>query len=194
MTELVSNGVRFPSNLTQDSAFPQGMILMWSGAIVNIPNGYQLCNGSNGTPDLRNRFVVGAGDSYAVGATGGSNSVTLTENELPLHTHGVTDSTVNTSGSHDHSNLNTGTEPNHTHPSDSLIRTPGSIASTGSGATFGTTSSTGSGGSHSHSASTNSNGSHLHNVSFEVSQTGSGQSHENRPPYYALAFIMKVAA
>lgn len=49
-----------------------GIIVIWSGAIVNIPAGYFLCDGNNGTPDLRNRFVVGAGDTYAVDANGGA--------------------------------------------------------------------------------------------------------------------------
>jgi len=51
---------------------PVGSIIIWSGAIVDIPSGWQLCNGTNGTPDLRNRFVVGAGDTYAVDANGGA--------------------------------------------------------------------------------------------------------------------------
>jgi len=51
-----------------------GMIILWSGAIVDIPDGFALCDGSNGTPDLRNRFIVGAGDLHAVGATGGTTS------------------------------------------------------------------------------------------------------------------------
>jgi len=50
-----------------------GGIILWSGAIGAIPAGYVLCNGANGTPDLRNRFIVGAGSTYAVGANGGSN-------------------------------------------------------------------------------------------------------------------------
>jgi len=45
---------------------PSGGIFLWSGSIGSIPAGYVLCNGSNGTPDLRNRFVVGAGSTYAV--------------------------------------------------------------------------------------------------------------------------------
>lgn len=48
------------------------MIAPWSGAIVNIPSGWSLCDGTNGTPDLRNRFVVGAGDTYDPDDTGGS--------------------------------------------------------------------------------------------------------------------------
>jgi len=49
-----------------------GMISLWYGAIVNIPVGFALCDGNNGTPDLRNKFVVGAGDAYAVDAVGGN--------------------------------------------------------------------------------------------------------------------------
>ena len=52
-------------------ALPSGAILLWHGSIASIPAGYVLCNGANGTPDLRNRFLVGAGDTYAVGANGG---------------------------------------------------------------------------------------------------------------------------
>jgi len=65
---------------------PSGGILLWSGSIGSIPAGYVLCNGSNGTPDLRNRFVVGAGSTYAVDATGGSaDAIVVT------HTHAITD-------------------------------------------------------------------------------------------------------
>ena len=51
---------------------PIGGIISWSGAIVDIPSNFALCNGANGTPDLRDKFVVGAGSSYAVAASGGS--------------------------------------------------------------------------------------------------------------------------
>jgi len=53
-------------------ALPSGIILIWSGAIVDIPAGYFLCNGSNGTPDLRDKFVVGAGSTYNPNDTGGA--------------------------------------------------------------------------------------------------------------------------
>jgi hypothetical protein len=56
---------------------PTGVIVMWSGSIASIPNGWYLCDGSNSTPDLRDRFIVGAGSTYAVGATGGSANATL---------------------------------------------------------------------------------------------------------------------
>lgn len=53
------------------AALPIGSIVIWSGSIVSIPAGWALCNGSSGTPDLRDRFVIGAGSSYSPGATGG---------------------------------------------------------------------------------------------------------------------------
>ena len=52
-------------------SWSKGFILNWEGAIVDIPDGWALCNGSNGTPDLRDRFLVGAGNTYAVDDTGG---------------------------------------------------------------------------------------------------------------------------
>ncbi len=51
---------------------PIGSIVSWVGSIVNIPSGWQLCDGTNGTPDLRNKFIPGSGDTYAVHATGGA--------------------------------------------------------------------------------------------------------------------------
>jgi len=69
------------------AVIPSGVIVIWSGSAAAIPSGWYLCNGSNGTPDLRNRFVVGAGSTYAVGNTGGSaDAITVS------HTHSVTDS------------------------------------------------------------------------------------------------------
>ena len=79
---------------TAGASFPSGGIIMWSGSIASIPSGWYLCNGSNGTPDLRDRFVVGAGSTYSVAATGGSKDATLVS-----HTHTAT---VNDPG-HNHS-------------------------------------------------------------------------------------------
>ena len=62
--------------------FPSGGIIMWSGSIGSIPAGWYLCDGSNSTPDLRNRFIVGAGSTYAVAATGGSADAVVVS-----HTH-----------------------------------------------------------------------------------------------------------
>jgi hypothetical protein len=79
---------------TWGSAIPSGGIIIWSGSSATIPSGWLLCDGSSSTPDLRNRFVVGATSTYAVGATGGSadaivvshtHTATVTD---PGHTHG----------------------------------------------------------------------------------------------------------
>lgn len=67
------------------ASFPSGGIIIWSGSSASIPTGWYLCNGSNSTPDLRNRFVVGAGSTYAVNATGGS-----TDSIVVSHTHTAT--------------------------------------------------------------------------------------------------------
>ena len=66
---------------------PSGSIIMWSGSIGSIPAGYYLCDGNNGTPDLRDRFVVGAGNTYAVGNTGGFTSAVAGSGgtNLPLY-------------------------------------------------------------------------------------------------------------
>ena len=65
-----------------------GAISLWYGSIAKIPKGYSLCNGENGTPDLQDRFVVGAGDSYNPDNTGGSilHNHTFTGDG---HNHGV---------------------------------------------------------------------------------------------------------
>lgn len=66
---------------------PTGIIAIWSGSADNVPVGWQLCDGTNGTPDLRDKFVLGAGTTYAVGDNGGEETHTLTENEMPAHSH-----------------------------------------------------------------------------------------------------------
>lgn len=86
--------------------FVAGMIMLWSGSSASIPSGWVLCDGTNSTPDLRNRFVVGAGSTYSVGATGGSADAVVVS-----HTHTAT-STVTDPG-HSHSYYHkTGSSPN----------------------------------------------------------------------------------
>lgn len=89
-TAAALGGVNTPNEAFMKVILPAGVIVMWSGAANAIPSGWALCNGSNGTPDLRNRFIVGAGNTYAVGATGGEATHTLTVNEIPAHSHSVT--------------------------------------------------------------------------------------------------------
>ena len=80
-----------------NAVFKTGMILLWSGSIATIPAGWAICNGTAGTPNLMDRFVVGAGSAYAVGSTGGTTThvhnvavggTALTINQLPPHSHG----------------------------------------------------------------------------------------------------------
>lgn len=81
---------------------PAGGIFLWSGSIGSIPAGYALCNGSNGTPDLRDRFVVGAGSTYAVNATGGS-----ADSVVVSHTHSATSTVTDPGHLHTFTNYST---------------------------------------------------------------------------------------
>lgn len=169
-----------------NNAIPSGFIGMWSGAIGAIPSGWFLCDGTNATPDLRDRFIVGAGSTYAVGAIGGSASVTLTESQLPTHTHTITASTAS-AGAHSHSV----SDPGHAHLYNEAS---GQAPESGTGfvgyqgfASLTSTSTTAAG----TGISIASAGAHTHNITATAGNTGSSASHENRPPYYALAYIMK---
>ena len=132
-----------------DNGVPVGGVIMWSGAVNSIPQGWALCNGTNGTPDLRNRFLVGAGDEYAVGATDGEKFHQLTVAEMPRHAHADENSANDCGGP---------------------VTSRSALLSTGYGAKGGF-------------------------VGEDVFHTtGGNQPHENRPPYYALCFIMKVGS
>ena len=75
----------FVANTVNNSALPSGVILLWSGSVASIPTGWFLCDGNNSTPDLRDRFVVGAGSTYSPAATGGSANAIVVS-----HTHTAT--------------------------------------------------------------------------------------------------------
>lgn len=133
------------------SSVPQGSIIPWYGSPGNIPNGFALCDGKNGTPDLRDRFLVGAGYSYTLGNMGGENFHQLTVAEMPSHQHD--------SGFGEHRNTR---------------GIPFGISDYLAGSRLG------------------SGKSDYDNVGFLTSSTGGNQPHENRPPYYALYYIMKL--
>ena len=94
---------------------PSGVIVMWSGESTNIPNGWVLCDGNNNTPNLSGRFIVGysASDSdyNNINNNGGNKNFTITENNLPLHSHSCT---VSQEGSHTHSG-STNNDGSHDH-------------------------------------------------------------------------------
>ena len=158
----------FLAALGSGGLVPPGAIIMWSGAADAIPEGWALCDGSNGTPDLRDRFIVGAGGSYNVGDTGGANTVTLNINQMPRHDHASGSLTTSAAGSHSH---------NYTRPTVDYVGARGEERT----ATYLVSLQT-----------TTEDGEHTHTISGWTGYTGGGQAHENRPPYYALAYIMKL--
>lgn len=147
-----------------DTAMPSGGIIAWSGSIGTIPSGWYLCNGSNSTPDLRDRFVVGAGSTYAVDATGGEATHTLTTAEMPIHTH-VQNAHTHVQNQHRHS-----------YSAGDGTAASGYAADT---STYDKTQYS------NYTTPTN------QNTTAVNQNAGSGSAHENRPPYYALAFIQK---
>lgn len=153
-------------NQIMEKVVPVGAIVMWAGAINEIPAGWRLCDGTNDTPNLSGRFVVGFAendnDYNEIGKTGGEKAVTLTKAQMPKHTHGVT---IAEDGEHSHplkvSTLNSGVS--------------GGQYLQGGNTTHNFETTTDMGGAHSHSAT--------------VSEEGNDSAHENRPPYYTLAYI-----
>ena len=198
------------ANLTGIEAFVTGMILLWSGSAGSIPSGFVLCNGSNSTPDLRGRFVVGYHDSngdYDVGDTGGAASVTLSTSQIPSHSHTTNNHTHTFSSSHTHGvsgsvSGSTNTTGNHSHTwqrQDTVINNgyrPWPASNNDCGVSNQNTSSNG---NHSHTFSgsfsvTSGSGTAsgtTGNANPSTNSAGGGGSHENRPPYYALCYIMK---
>jgi hypothetical protein len=144
-----------------DAGIPSGCIAYWSGSEAGIPAGWYLCNGANGTPDLRDKFVIAAGGSYAKGATGGSNTVTPSASAVTVGGHVLTIDEV----------------PPHTHPYTEYY----TGSSNGSQATGPVNPS-------SHASTTTLVGSSSHG---HVGSTFTGASTSVLPPFYALCIIMK---
>ena len=153
-----------------------GLIGIFSGAIADIPTSWALCDGTNGTPDLRDKFVVGAGLNYAPGASGGAET----------HTHtGEADPATIGSNVGD-TTLTTGQMPSHTHSFSVSAGSAGANTYVGGTNASGTTATrttnaTGGGGPHTHTLSSTT---HSHILDLEEAS--------NLPPYYALAYIMKL--
>lgn len=172
-----------------NSPFPTGGIIIWSGAIAAVPSGWLLCDGGSGTPDLRDRFVVGAGLGYVVGATGGNVTTTLTTANLPSHSHTFSGTTVG-AGGHSHSGV-TDTHGGHAHTYQRRVGLGGGGGNDQDAGGFGDFS-TGVAGAHAHGLAINAVGDHTHTISGTTGAVGSAAAIENRPPYYALAYIMKI--
>jgi hypothetical protein len=149
------------------AVIPSGIISLWSGASNAIPTGYALCDGTNNTPDLRNRFVIGAGSTYVVGATGGSADAIVVD-----HTHDLTAAFTDT---HAMSGTFTASKP---------------PAATGVFSVVGGQGGGADGGQSTASLYTLSD-SHNHGLTGSTDSTGSSASDANLPPYYALCYIMK---
>ena len=147
---------------------PLGLISLWAGPLESVPANWSVCDGSNGTPDLRDRFIIGAGNDYELGDTGGSESVSLTVAQMASHSHGSGTLFLASSGEHAHG----------------YNRRAAERDGEGGGSTRDllwnrTTTRTASAA-----------GAHTHEISGNSGLTGSGDAHENRPPYYALFYIM----
>jgi microcystin-dependent protein len=156
------------------TTIPTGMISLWYGSIGSVPSGWYLCDGSNGTPDLRDKFIIGAGGSYAVAATGGASSATLTINNLPAHTHGTSALTVSTT-----TNLNGNVGAQSVNAGAT-----GPFTASGAGNLYGN-------GSFYGVSTFSMNANHNHTISGSTDSVGSGTSFSVLNPYYALAYIMK---
>ncbi|MFA7330704.1 MAG: hypothetical protein WC326_06480 [Candidatus Delongbacteria bacterium] len=161
-----------PYAVKADDGVPKGGIIMWSGALTEIPAGWQLCDGSNGTPDLRDRFVLGVAADQQPGGTGGSAQVSLSASQLPAHAHAFQ---TDEQGSHQHVFLDGLTIPSGTTfwiggLSPNYLLFSYEWANTNHQTEFS--------GLHGHSGTTN--------------PAGAGQAVPTLPPYYTLAFIMKL--
>jgi hypothetical protein len=198
---------------------PAGCIVKWSGSVGTVPSGWHLCDGTAGTIDLRDKFVVGAGGSFAPAQTGGAASVTTATATAGAHAHGgvtvaagghtpagVTD----TQGAHAHTGATAGHSLSvaelapHNHTVTAGFSTGGAQAfSVGVASITGPlgTDSTGSGAAHSHGITTD--GAHSHNLAMNAvpdhaHAINSDGTHAHSvtvatlPPFYAIAFIQKL--
>jgi len=176
-TLTVGGQTTFNGPVAGVEGIPAGGIIMWSGSIANIPSGFALCDGTNGTPDLTDRFVVGAGGSESVGATGGTDNQSVN-----VSISGTTDDAAFQGPDQSTGDvLNNNSFPSKLYqrafngPESEFItqyNVNGEVARfTGSGFNFGTA--------------------NIKPLRADFSASGS-DSFDNRPSYYALAYIMKL--
>lgn len=132
---------------------PTGVVVMWAG--TEVPTGWAICDGNNGTPDLRDKFVLSAGPQNAAGSTGGNKTIQLTEAQLPAHKHGK-----GTLGMNDASWANWVAYNNNTLTANNSINVGVEYKN--------------------------------YELTGETANTGNGDAINIMPPFYALAFIMKL--
>lgn len=167
-----------------ESSIPKGTILPWYGKSSDIPEGFALCDGTKGTPDLRNRFLVGAGSNYALGDTGGKDQVTLTGTQIGNHYHYLGSLHHKGSGDYTEMGLNLisfGYASSYVpfprgNKSVSLFRDnlypPSFRCYMSSFSDFASK--------------------EMNYITSLAVGTAAQEAHENRPPYYALYYIMKL--
>ena len=132
-------------NLLKQNQIPKGGIIMWSG--TNMPSGFALCDGKNGTPNLMDKFIIGSGRNYRIGNTGGNEKIKLNVNQLPPHNHNFSAKYIQKSG-RDHS----------------VYVIPGG----------------------------NDDWNYSGSKVCQTNTVGAGNEIDIRPPFYALAYIMKL--
>lgn len=154
------------ANFGENVKIDPGAITMWAGLLSEVPSGWAICDGNNGTPDLTGRFLRSIPDSTtSPGQTGGTSTVTMSDSQMPNHSH--TGSTDN-SGSHKHSWDRTGGDTGEEIGSG-VLETSGSP-----------------------DIRTSYDAPHSHSVSLNSEGATSPSSIDNRPNYYELAFIQKL--
>jgi microcystin-dependent protein len=170
---VYSTGAGVEEVVSSSIFIPAGVITMWAGAIINIPVGWNLCDGTNGTPNLTDKFVVAAGASYTPNVIYGNpsgNQVTLTTANLPAHTHtfsgGTSGNTTGISLSNTRTPLQVGDVDRGSNPSNFSIDNGQDVTLNDPG--------------------------HSHSFSGTTAATGSGTAFSIMPSSFALAYIMKL--
>lgn len=183
---------------------PPRLVAIWSGSSRSIPDGWQLCNGTNGSPDLRSRFVMGSNTNTDLNTSGGIREMTLTDTQMPEHNHNpvstfdITKFSVAKAGNHAHVTDRAYSGITDTEPTDRFMYKLGSMGSSGGSgniwvkSTLQTPSDT-----HTHTISyKNSNFTDDTIVNTTISnnaQMGTTRTPiTNLPPYFVLAYIMKL--
>lgn len=199
------NSSKFASTEWANKLIPKGAIIMYNGQASEIPDGWHICDGTNGTPNLIGNFIKA---SNVAGESGGSNEIQILEENLPSHTHTFIDNNVTTSesGNHTHSIINeqvtTSKEGGHTHTFQGTYANCSSsndinVIQTGQQSDYITTSESG---VHNHTINTadiqlNQSGSHNHNVDLsnnKLTSVGQNKSITYQPKYYSLIYIMRI--